>query len=107
MSNYLLLYTGGSEPKNEAEGQTVMNAWTSWFNSLGAAVVDGGNPLGGKAKHVKTNGEVKDGAVGTAATGYSIVKADTLDAAAEIAQGCPHLQAGGQISIYEIVPASA
>ena len=104
MSNYLLLYTGGSEPKNEAEGNAVMAAWTSWFSALGAAVVDGGNPLGGKAKHVKHNGDVKDGAIGTMATGYSVVKADTLDDAAEIARGCPHLQAGGDITIYEIVP---
>jgi hypothetical protein len=35
------------------------------------------------------------------ATGYSILKADSLDAAVEMARSCPVLQGGGQITVYE------
>ncbi len=35
------------------------------------------------------------------ATGYSIFKADSLNAAVAMAKGCPVLQGGGQISVYE------
>ena len=45
MANYLLAYRGGSTPDSEEEQQAVMAAWTSWFGSLGPAVVDGGNPF--------------------------------------------------------------
>ena len=46
MANYLLAYTGGTEPQSEEEGKAVMDAWVAWFTSLGAAVVDPGNPTG-------------------------------------------------------------
>jgi hypothetical protein len=38
-------------------------------------------------------------------TGYSILAADSLDAAAALAKGCPLLAAGGSIEVYEVVPA--
>ena len=34
-------------------------------------------------------------------TGYTILKANSLDAAAALAKGCPVLHGGGQISVFE------
>ena len=100
MTNYLLAYTGNaSTPAGEEEGQAVMAAWGVWFDALGSAVVDPGNPTSA-SKTVATDGNISDGTVGGVA-GYSIVSADSLDAAAEMAKGCPHLPAGGQIEVYE------
>ena len=104
MANFVLLYTGGSNPQTEAEGAAVMKAWTEWFGGLGSAVVDGGNPFTPMAKNIASNGKVSDGPVGTMATGYSIIKADSLDAAVQMAKGCPQLQSAGQISVYETFP---
>jgi hypothetical protein len=103
MSNFVLVYTGGSRPASEAEGKKVMEAWGAWFGKLGDKVVDPGNPFGADAKTL-SNGSVHDGASGIPATGYSILKADSLNAATEIAQGCPLLQAGGKITVYEVTP---
>jgi hypothetical protein len=36
-------------------------------------------------------------------TGYSVVSADTLDAAVELAKGCPVLEIGGTVDVYEAV----
>jgi len=47
----------------------------------------------------------RDGAIGTPATGYSILKADSLDKAVDLAKGCPVLTSGGKITVYEIHPA--
>jgi hypothetical protein len=47
---------------------------------------------------------VHDGAAGTPATGYSILTADSLNAATEIARGCPLLKSGGKITVYEVTP---
>ena len=33
-------------------------------------------------------------------TGYSILDADSLDAAVEMAKDCPHLAAGGTVTVH-------
>ena len=100
MANYLLAYKGGGPPPaSDEEGQKVMAAWIGWFGSMGEAVVDGGNPTAG-AKTVASNGAVSDGAA-SEISGYSVLKADSLDAAAELAKGCPLLAAGGTVEVYE------
>ena len=101
MTEFVLVYTGGSMPETEEEGAKVMEAWGAWMGGLGDALVSGGNPFTPQAKTIDSNGGVADGAVGTPATGYSIVKADSLDAAVELAKGCPHWKHGGEISVYE------
>ncbi|TMF70759.1 MAG: hypothetical protein E6I17_03280 [Chloroflexi bacterium] len=104
MANFILVYSGGSAGATEAERETSMQAWGGWFGKLGDKVVDAGNPFSEHAKNI-SNGTVHDGAIGTPATGYSILKADSLNAAAELARGCPVLQSGGKITVYEITPA--
>lgn len=88
-------------PETQAEQTAVMQAWVSWFGQLGSAVVDGGNPFSGQAKSIASDGSVSDGAAEKAASGYSILKADSLDAAVEMAKGCPVLQGGAQITVFE------
>jgi hypothetical protein len=102
MANFLLVYTGGDNgnPTPE-ESAAILKDWTDWFGALGENLLDGGNPIAPGAKKVASDGSVSDGAVGEAATGYSIIKADSLEAATEAAKGCPHLKAGGQITVYE------
>jgi len=104
MANFVLLYSGGGMPESEAEQAAAMQAWGAWYGKLGSALVDGGNPFTPKAKRIASNGTVSDGPVGTMATGYSIIKADSLGEAVEMAKGCPILQSGGQISVYETFP---
>lgn len=105
MANYLLLYSGGSGMAPSATEQAaIQQAWGTWFAGLGSNVVDGGNPFTPMARSIASDGKVSDGPVGTMATGYSIIKADSLGAAVEMAQGCPVLKGGSQISVYEIFP---
>jgi hypothetical protein len=101
MAKYVLLYSGGQMGATPAEQQKQLQAWGAWFGKLGKAVVDGGNPFSDKVKTVSSEARVKDGATGQRATGYSIVEAGSIDAAAELAKGCPVLQSGGQITVYE------
>ena len=99
MANFLLAYRGGGMPATEAEGQAAMAAWGAWFGGLGDAVVDGGNPCSG-SKTVASNGSVTDGAAGKI-SGYSVLKADSLDAAAAMAKGGPIRASGGAVEVYE------
>jgi hypothetical protein len=99
MANYVLLYKGGGVPASEAEQQQVMAAWGRWFEQLGQALVDGGNPFG-PSTAVSPDGTVSNGAP-SGMTGYSIVKADSLDAATEMARSSPIITSGGTIEVYE------
>lgn len=102
MANYLLLYSGGSMPQSEAEQAKVIEAWTKWYTACGGAVVDAGNPFTPMAKSVSSSGMVTDGPVGGfMASGYTVLKADSLDAAAEMARTCPVLMGGAKISVFE------
>ena len=55
-------------------------AWVAWFDKLGSALVDAGNPISPKAKNISSDGKVNDGQVGSMAKGYSVIKADSLEA---------------------------
>ena len=101
MANYLLLYSGGKMPESEAEQAAAMQAWTSWFGQLGSSLVDGGNPTTGQAKTIASNGTVSDGSELGMASGYSVIKADSLDEAVAKARGCPVLQGGASIVVLE------
>jgi hypothetical protein len=99
MAKYLLAYKGGAMAQTEAEQQAAMEAWGGWFGSLGDAVVDPGNPFG-PAKAVGTDGAVQDGGP-SGLTGYSVLKADSLDAATDLTKDCPVLATGGAVEVYE------
>ncbi len=101
MAKYLLLYSGGSMPETEAEQGAVMQAWGAWYGGLGSAVVDGGNPFTPSAKTISSDGSVTDGAGDSTDSGYSIIAANSLDEAVEMAKGCPVLQGGAKITVYE------
>ena len=103
MANYLLLYSGGGMAASEAEQKAIMAEWGAWFGTLGANLIDGGSPFQG-AKGVSTSGAVSDGPVGSMASGYSVVKAASFEAAVAIAQACPVLKSGAQITVYDPMP---
>jgi hypothetical protein len=102
MAKYLLAYRGGGMPATDAEREQVMAAWGQWMGSLEDALVDGGSPFG-LSRSIASDGSVADGAP-SSLTGYSIVSADTIDAATEQARGCPILASGGTIDVYEGIP---
>ena len=87
-------------PETQAEQAAVMQAWGAWFGALGSALVDGGNPFTGQANSIAADGSVSAGAA-SPASGYSIIQADSLDAATTLAKGCPVLQGGAQITVFE------
>jgi len=101
MAKFVLAYQGGSMAETPEAQDEVMQAWMGWFGALGAAVLDGGNPFCASTT-VQADGSV--GAATAALTGYSVIEADSLDHAAELAGGCPVLGAGGSVEVYETMP---
>lgn len=103
MAKFVLLYSGGGMPETEEETAKVMKAWEDWYTELGAAVLDPGDPFTPVAKSVASDGTVSDGPAGSMASGYTILEAGSLDEAANMGKGCPILQSGGSISVYETI----
>jgi hypothetical protein len=101
VSDYVLIYQGGSMPETEEAQKAVMDAWTAWFTSIGGAVKDPGNPFTpGAAKTIAADGAVSEGGLG-AASGYTILSADSLDEAVTLAKDCPVLAGGASIAVHE------
>ncbi len=101
MPDYIIAYHGGNKPETPEEGAKHMAKWKAWVGGLGDAVVNPGTPLG-KSKTVSSGG-VSDGGGSNALTGFSIVKADSMDAALEMAKACPFLDTGGTLEVAEVM----
>lgn len=103
MSKYIFGYHGGSGmATTEEEVAAVMAKWGAWFAELGEAIVDGGAPTA-QATTVASDGGVSDGGGANPLTGYSVVSADSLEAATALAKGCPILEAGGSVEVAELL----
>ncbi len=102
MSKYLFVYHGGKHPESEAEVAEVLDAWGAWMGSMGAAVIDGGNPVG-MSSTINSDGSVADNGGANPVSGYGLFEAADLDDAIAKGRGCPILASGGTIELAEAI----
>ena len=107
MNRYLVLYnspTPAAEMMAKAtpeELEAGMDAWTTWAQTNGDSIIDLGTPLG-PSMHVET-GSVTSGSI--QATGYSILRAESLEEATKTLEDHPHLHTpDGTIDVLEMLP---
>lgn len=101
MARFLVAYRGGEQPDASTVAGDMMSEWMAWFESLGASVVEGGNPFSGGVAIAPDGSRSSDTA---GLTGYSIIEASSLDEAATAVAGCPQLKYGGSVEVYETLP---
>jgi YCII-related domain-containing protein len=101
MANYFIAYHGGNQPESPEAGVAHKAKWQAWVEGLGDAAVNPGTPLG-KFSTVSASGVSADGGPHPM-SGFSVVTADSLEAAIAIAQGCPFLELGGTIEVAEMM----
>ncbi len=107
MPKFLFIYHDPVEPRtppSPEEMQAFLGLWGAWFQQFGPAIVDGGDGLMPTGRVLKPGGIVSDGPYVESKEvigGYSVVQADTYDAAVAIARECPISKAGGTIEIRE------
>jgi hypothetical protein len=99
LARYVLAFRGGSAPNNERQAIQLRDAWNAWLGSLGAALVDPGGPFG-SAMAVGPDAEITMGS-NAGLSGYTIVMADSLAAAAEMAARSPIFSGDGDVDVYE------
>ena len=94
MPTYLLVYR--SATNSPPADQDVMAAWQAFFEEIGSSLADIGNPIFAR-------NELGDCSNATTVLGgYSIITADDLQTAIELAGRCPELSREGGVEVGEI-----
>ncbi|NOX39078.1 MAG: hypothetical protein GXP05_00735 [Alphaproteobacteria bacterium] len=96
MPEFIIAYHGGAKPKTPEDGVAHRQKWQSWMMDLGDAMVNPGTPLG--PSEFLGDLAAQEGAN---LTGFSVVKADDMEAALKIARACPFLDIGS-LEVAEI-----
>jgi len=113
MNDFLLIFrqdpSTRNVPPSPEQLQNMMKVWQNWIGSIAAQnkLVSSGNRLAADGKVVKPGGLVIDGPfveMKEAIGGYIVIRADSLEEAADISKGCPILAVGGDVEVRAIVP---
>ena len=109
MKEFMMIFR--SEDRTErptpAEMQAQVKVWQDWIGGIAAqGKFVGTNALGMEGKVVQANNVVTDGPymeVKEMVGGYIIVKADNIDDAVKLSEGCPTLNYGGSVEVRDIM----
>lgn len=112
MKRFLAIYTGSNasldkwkalapQEREQREKQGI-SEWMNWGKVNADAIVDQGAPLG-KTKRIDPTG-ISD--IRNAMTGYTIVEAESHEAAAKLFEGHPHFTVfpGDGVEVMECLP---
>jgi hypothetical protein len=107
---YMVLYRSSVSPKEQMAStdseaaKAGMELWMNWAGRVGTAMADMGSPVGSVAT-VTASGSTGDASrpfIG----GFSVLEADSLDAAEKLLDDHPHFHAPGDpsIEVLEFLP---
>jgi hypothetical protein len=108
MGDFLYLYRGGRRGQTPEESDKIMQKWLGWMKGLtdSGNLKDPGQPLEAEGKVVGDSGSITDGPFAEAKDlvgGFTLIQADTLGRAAELARGCPILEVGGSVEVRPVM----
>jgi hypothetical protein len=101
MPNFMIAYYGGNQPSSQEEGMAQMNKWKAWVEGLGETIVNPGTPL--PVSKIVTSSSVEDDKDPNSMKGFAVVKAESIEAATEIAKSDPFLENGGTIRVFQMM----
>jgi hypothetical protein len=101
MPQYIMTYLGGNRPATPEEGKQHFAKYQEWLASLGESAVSPANPL----KNTNTFNSYRSVETGSKTTmsGFTIVEAESIEAALAIAKECPFLDIGGSLEVSELM----
>src|SRR5262245_8886320 len=109
MSDFVFLYRPPAGPEPTAQQiAEVMPKWMAWMKSMDdrGHLKAAGNPLQRTGKIVKGKQRlVTDGPFAESKdliNGYTLIQANDLTEAAELAKGCPLLEGGGAVEVRQV-----
>src|SRR5262249_43146517 len=112
MNEFALLFrrerTGSDAQPSPQQMQELLKQWQNWMSDIASQnkLASPGNRLGSEGKVVKPKNIVSDGPyveLKESIGGYILVRAKSIDEAAELAKGCPILAVGGNVEVRPVV----
>lgn len=113
MKEFMMLFRSGERVEHEAaqlrpeEMQEQVKIWQDWIGGIAAQdKFVATNALGTQGKIVKANNVVTDGPyieVKEMVGGYIIVKAEDINEAVRLSEGCPVLSTGGSVEVRDVM----
>jgi hypothetical protein len=107
MTKYVFIYhapmtPADAAPPTQEQMDAVMAEWNNWAARVGDRMIDFGTPLAGGVRVAPDGTSPSTREV----AGYSIIEAEDMDAALELANGHPHLNMPGgcEIEVHEALP---
>jgi hypothetical protein len=96
MPSYLLSFRAPIDYQSTPDTRA---AWNEFFQAISTHLEDIGNPIFRRQT-------IGDTGTDTVLGGYTLINADTLEQARELATGCPLSELGGGVEIGELTPVS-
>jgi len=101
MAKYIVFYFNGNPLQSPEAAKAHFERYQQWLNQLGEAVVSPMNPV--KNTHtIFPNGKAEQGSQHQL-SGYTILEADSIDQAIDMARTCPFLEIGGILEVAELI----
>jgi hypothetical protein len=110
MQEFMMIFRMAPMPEFQPTPEQMQESIQQWQGWIGGIAAQGKflstNQLGFTGNTLHADGVITDGPyaeVKEIVGGYIIVKAENLEAATDLAQGCPILFMGGHVEIREIM----
>jgi hypothetical protein len=101
MSQYIITYLGGDQPSTLDEGKQCFVKYQEWLGSLGDNIVTAMQPYKNTQVINPERHVSKESPAGIPA--HSIVTAESIQAAVDIAGGCTLLDINGSLEVSKLV----
>lgn len=110
MSEFMLIFRSAMNPEMQPSPEQMQASIKQWQDWIGGIAAQGKfvstNALGFNGKTLKADGVITDGPyaeIKEIVGGYVIAKADSIDDAIKLAEGCPILAVGGHVEVRDVM----
>jgi prepilin-type processing-associated H-X9-DG protein len=110
MKEFMMIFRMAQSPDFQPTAEQLQESIKHWQDWIGGIAAQGKivntNQLGFTGKTLKADGVITDGPyaeVKEIVGGYLIVRAENIDEAMTLAEGCPILFVGGHVEVREIM----
>jgi hypothetical protein len=112
MKEFVLIFRNASDSAvaqmSSQQMQTISTEWQNWMGGIAAQnkLANMGYRLGFEGKTLSPANVLTDGPfaeIKEIVSGLTVIKADSLEEASEIAKGCPILNVGGTVEVRSVV----
>jgi hypothetical protein len=111
MTEFMMIFRNDYNPSFKPSPEQMQASIKQWQDWIGGIAAQGKflstNRLGFEGKTLKQNNVIADGPyaeVKEIVGGYILVKANTIDEAMKLAEGCPILNIGGHVEVRNVMP---